>query len=91
LSELNYRLNEIKGVADGAYFVPPQNNPNFKRLVVFVVAKNLREEDILQALRQHLDPIFLPRPIYFVDHLPRTSSGKLTRESLLKILSQFEN
>lgn len=91
LGELNYHLNEIKGVADGAYFVPPENNPNFKRLIVFVVAKDLREEDILQALRQHLDPIFLPRPIYFVDHLPRTSSGKLTRESLLKLISQLEN
>ena len=91
LGELNYRLNEIKGVADGTYFVPPQNNPNFKRLIVFVVAKDLREEDILQALRQHLDPIFLPRPIYFVDQLPRTSSGKLTRESLLKTLSLLEN
>ena len=65
--------------------------PIFKRLIAFVVAKNLREEDILQALRQHLDPIFLPRPIYFVDQLPRTSSGKLTRESLLKTLSLLEN
>ncbi len=91
LGELNYRLNEIKGVKDGAYFVPPQTDPDSKRLIAFVVTKHLQKEDILQALRQHLDPVFLPRPIYFVDHLPRTSSGKLPSESLLEVFSQFVN
>ena len=89
LRELNYHLNEIKKVEDGAYFVPPQNDHDHKRLIAFVVANELREEDILQALRQYLDPVFLPRPIYFVDHLPRNSSGKLTRESLLETFSQY--
>ncbi len=91
LGELNHRLNEIQGVEDGSYFVPPQNDADHKRLVAFVVAKDLREEGIRKALKQHLDPVFLPRPIYFVDHLPRTSSGKLTRENLLEIFSQFTN
>ena len=89
LGELNYHLNQIKKVEDGAYFVPPQNDHDHKRLIAFVVANELREEDILQALRQYLDPVFLPRPIYFVDHLPRNSSGKLTRESLLETFSQY--
>ena len=91
LGELNHRLNEIKGVEDGTYFVPPKNDSDHKRLIVFVVAKDLQEEDILKALRQHMDPVFLPRPIYFVDHLPRASSGKLTRENLLEIFSQLSN
>jgi acyl-coenzyme A synthetase/AMP-(fatty) acid ligase len=91
LGELNYHLNQIKKVEDGAYFVPPQNDHDHKRLIAFVVANELREEDILQALRQNLDPVFLPRPIYFVDHLPRNSSGKLTRESLLETFSQYFN
>jgi acyl-coenzyme A synthetase/AMP-(fatty) acid ligase len=89
LSELNHRLNEIKGVDDGAYWVPPETGSAAKRLVAFVVTKHLQKEDILQTLRQNLDPIFLPRPILFVDQLPRTSSGKLTRESLLELFSQL--
>ena len=89
LGELNYHLNQIKKVEDGAYFVPPQKDHDHKRLIAFVVANDLREEDILQALRQYLDPVFLPRPIYFVDHLPRNSSGKLTRESLLETFSYY--
>jgi acyl-coenzyme A synthetase/AMP-(fatty) acid ligase len=91
LGELNHRLNEINGVEDGAYFVPPQKDSDHKRLIAFIVAKDLREKDILKALRQHLDPVFLPRPIYFVDRLLRTSSGKLTRENLLEIYSRFSN
>lgn len=91
LGELNHHLNEIKGVVDGAYFVPPQNDANHNRLIAFIVAKDLREEDILQALRQYLDPVFLPRPIYFIESLPRTSSGKVTRKTLLEIFSKFKN
>ncbi len=89
VGELNHRLNEIKGVADGVYFAPPQNDSDPKRLIAFVVARDLQEKDILEALRQHLDPVFLPRPIYFVDRLPRSSSGKLTHENLLGIFSQL--
>ncbi len=89
IAELNYRLNQIIKVEDGAFFVPTQNEYEHKRLTAFVVANNLREEEILQALRQYVDPVFLPRPIHFVDHLPRNSSGKLTRESILETFSQY--
>jgi len=33
-------------------------------------------------LRQRLDPIFLPRPLIFLDSLPRNSTGKLPRSAL---------
>jgi hypothetical protein len=36
----------------------------------------------LSVLRRQLDPAFLPRPIHFVDHLPRNAVGKLTRQAL---------
>jgi acyl-coenzyme A synthetase/AMP-(fatty) acid ligase len=36
----------------------------------------------LQALREHLDPVFLPRPLLFVSSLPRNSAGKLPHEAL---------
>jgi hypothetical protein len=36
----------------------------------------------LEALRLQLDPAFLPRPIHFVDSLPRNEVGKLTRRAL---------
>jgi acyl-coenzyme A synthetase/AMP-(fatty) acid ligase len=34
------------------------------------------------ALRKRIDRVFLPRPLVFVDALPRNSTGKLMRSTL---------
>ena len=39
---------------------------------------------LLGALRARVDAAFLPRPLYFVDALPRNATGKLPRETLLQ-------
>ena len=35
-----------------------------------------------EALRERIDPVFLPRPLLFVARLPRNSTGKLPQEAL---------
>ena len=45
-------------------------------------------EEIQQALRLRLDPVFLPRPLLLVPRLPRNETGKLPREALLKFAEQ---
>jgi acyl-coenzyme A synthetase/AMP-(fatty) acid ligase len=55
------------------------------RLMAFVVAPDLRPDAILDALRARIDPVFLPRPLLFVDELPRNALGKLPREILLRL------
>jgi acyl-coenzyme A synthetase/AMP-(fatty) acid ligase len=52
------------------------------RLAAFAVAPGLSAEFILSALRQRIDPAFLPRPLHLVESLPRNATGKLTRERL---------
>jgi len=47
-----------------------------------VVAPGLSGEDLMNALRQRIDAAFLPRPLHFVDALPRNEVGKLPRQSL---------
>jgi acyl-coenzyme A synthetase/AMP-(fatty) acid ligase len=42
-------------------------------------------------LRRHIDPAFLPRPLYFVATLPRNESGKLTRQALLDLVDSLES
>jgi acyl-coenzyme A synthetase/AMP-(fatty) acid ligase len=37
---------------------------------------------LLAALRERIDPVFLPRPLLFVDALPRNGTGKLPRAAL---------
>jgi acyl-coenzyme A synthetase/AMP-(fatty) acid ligase len=39
-------------------------------------------------LRQHLDPLFLPRRVVLVPALPRNALGKLPREALLRMVAQ---
>jgi acyl-coenzyme A synthetase/AMP-(fatty) acid ligase len=86
LSDLNLRLNGIEGVEDGAFFQPDDPLEGRGRLIAFVVAPRLPREDILGALRQLVDPVFVPRSIYFVPRLPRNESGKLPRANLMALL-----
>jgi acyl-coenzyme A synthetase/AMP-(fatty) acid ligase len=47
-----------------------------------VVAPTLDAARLLQALRERIDPVFLPRPLLFVTRLPRNGTGKLPQEAL---------
>ena len=40
------------------------------------------------ALRRSIDPVFLPRPILFVDSLPRNPTGKIPKDALQEIFRQ---
>ena len=83
LGHLNYHLNMIPGVLDGAFWLPPDDaSGSVVRLIAFVVApdKTARalHDDVLAALRERVDPAFLPRRIVSVPSLPReTSTAKL--------------
>jgi acyl-coenzyme A synthetase/AMP-(fatty) acid ligase len=59
-------------------------------LAAFVVAASMDEQQILDALRDKLDPAFLPRPLFKVDKLPRNGAGKLSRQSLLELFQRSE-
>jgi acyl-coenzyme A synthetase/AMP-(fatty) acid ligase len=80
LSYLNYRLNAIKGVVDGVFVLPEGGGT--ARLSAYVVAPGLTARQVLAALRREIDPAFLPRPLHFVDALPRNALGKLSRHAL---------
>ncbi len=82
LANLDYHLNSIEGVLDGAFVMPEERNGPVARLVAFVVAPGVSTESIMQALRQRIDVVFLPRPLYAVESLPRNSTGKLPLSAL---------
>ena len=81
LAEVNRRLIAVPGVVDGVAFQPSDG-----RLAAIVVAPDLDRSQLINALRQVLDPVFLPRPILFVDRLPRQGSSKLRRSDLMALL-----
>ncbi|GIZ52547.1 AMP-ligase [Noviherbaspirillum aridicola] len=87
LAYLNLQLTAIPGVADGAFFMPDEHDiDGVTRLAAFVVAPGLTAAAVLRALRDRIDPVFLPRPLHFVDALPRNATGKLPREALHALL-----
>jgi len=79
LSYLDFHLHRVPGVVDGI-FLPSQDENN--RLTAYVVAPTLTAQTLRTALSQQVDSAFLPRPIHFVDALPRNAAGKLTRSAL---------
>ena len=88
LASLNYQLNSIEGVLDGVFFMPDEGVENTARLTAFVVAPELDVRDILKALRQLVDTVFMPRPLHKVDALPRNATGKLPRSVLDNLLRE---
>ena len=83
LASLNHLLNTIPGVVDGAFFMPDETGDDrVTRLAACVVAPGMDARQLLAALREHIDPVFLPRPLLFVDALPRNRTGKLPRAVL---------
>lgn len=82
LAHLNHHLNSIAGVRDGIFMAPEETGAAVARLVAFVVAPGVDHETVMAALRERIDAAFLPRPLCFVDALPRNATGKLPRATL---------
>ncbi|MED5618433.1 AMP-binding protein [Ideonella sp. BN130291] len=85
LSHLNYHLNSIEGVQDGAFWLPNDVADGVVRPVAFVVAPGLVPAQILAGLRSRIEAVFVPRRVVQVPSLPREATGKLTEKSLRRL------
>ncbi len=91
LAGLNMILTGLDGVADGAFVVPDDlDQRSNARLSAVVVAPAHSADAIIAALRDRIDPVFLPRRVVHVDRLPRNALGKLPRQALLALLAPKE-
>ncbi|MEQ1440501.1 AMP-binding protein [Fontimonas sp. SYSU GA230001] len=84
LADLTQKLQAIPGVIDAVIFAATDGEA--ARPAALVVAPDLSESAILQALAQQIDPVFLPRPLRKVERLPRNELGKLPRRRLIEML-----
>lgn len=90
LAGLNRILTGIDGVIDGLFVAPDDlDRRPTARLLAFVVAPGREASDILAALRERIDPIFLPRRVISVSSLPRNGVGKLPEQALKALLAQL--
>ena len=83
------RAITIDGVAESAAIAvaPPGGGPS--RLVVYVVAEDPAaadvdrwKEEMQEAIRSKLNPLFKVHDVVVIDELPRTASAKVMRRSL---------
>ena len=83
LGHLNFHLNTIEGVSDGAFWLPPDDaTDGVVRLIAFVVAPGVPPAELSKkvtaAMRQRVDAAFVPRRVVSVPELPRVEgTGKL--------------
>jgi len=87
---LTAQIKAIPGVTDGVFFLPEARaGQAISRLCALVVAPQLTQAEIMLALRERLDPVFLPRPLILVDALPYNDTGKLPRALLQALLDRY--
>jgi acyl-coenzyme A synthetase/AMP-(fatty) acid ligase len=92
LAYLNHQLSAIPGVQDGVFLLPREDCPgSIVRLTALVVAPGLTPAALRQALRERIDPVFLPRPLLFVDALPRNATGKLPDQITQELLATLKS
>ncbi|MDB5368464.1 MAG: hypothetical protein JWP20_22 [Roseomonas sp.] len=89
LASLNRLLAAVEGVEDGVFVAPEDldRNPS-ARLMVYAVAPGRSPGEILAALRERIEAVFLPRRVVLVSRLPRDPVGKLTRQALAELHRQ---
>ncbi len=91
LAFLNQQLLAIPGVDDGVFLQPNNDDADgIGRLGALAVSRELSAAAIVQALRERIDPLFLPRPLYLVERLPRNAAGKLPQRELLALWQQLQ-
>jgi len=84
LAGLTATLTSLPGVVDGAFFFPTDDA---RRLCAVVVAPEASPLQIRTALAAVIDGAFLPRPLVFVDAIPRTASQKAPLASLRALVA----
>ena len=84
---LNHQVNAIPGVVDASFYMPDGDEADVvTRLSCFIVAPTLDAAAVTKQLRERIDAVFLPRPLIFLDALPRNDAGKLPRDTLRALL-----
>jgi acyl-coenzyme A synthetase/AMP-(fatty) acid ligase len=90
LADLTRRVLALPGVLDAVVLqLDVPDCTGVRRIAALVVAPDQTESALLSALRNAVDPAFLPRPLRKVDALPRNETGKLPRAALHAALVGF--
>lgn len=88
LMQITQVLLNAPGVSDAVVFMP---DDEASRPAALVVVTEVSIAAIQQHFAQHLDAVFLPRPLLFVERLPREETGKIHRAKVLALYRDILN
>lgn len=86
LADITRRICAIPGVSDAVVYQPEAAAGAPNRVAALVVSRGVTKEQIVASLSAGLDSVFIPRPLVFVDEIPRDALGKITRAGLREAL-----
>jgi acyl-coenzyme A synthetase/AMP-(fatty) acid ligase len=86
LGDLTRQLLAVPGVRDGVMVQLDTPDAGGVRRIAALAVADIDAGAILRALRDGVDPVFLPRPLRCVPALPRNETGKLPRAAVLAML-----
>lgn len=94
LTEVELTVNALPGILEAAVFAVPAKG-SVRDFAIWAVVVPTGERDIspqqLQAaLRDKLQGVEVPRRILVVDKLPRSVSGKLPRDALIRLFDEHD-
>jgi acyl-coenzyme A synthetase/AMP-(fatty) acid ligase len=82
LADITRRICAIPGVVDAVVYQPEVAPGTPNRVAALVVSRGVTEKQIIEILSAGLDSVFMPRPLLFVDAIPRDALGKIPRARL---------
>jgi len=84
LADLTQKILSIADVKDAVVFLQDEKNKHNRPAALVVSSRHERE--ILKALEEMVDAVFLPRPLKRVGSIPRNETGKVSFQELRKML-----
>ncbi len=92
VSALNSILIEAPGILDAIYLHSKHQDDDMLAIVAVAdPSLGLSNKEIIASIRRHLlrhvDSVFVPKRIIFLDTIPRSETGKVTNETMRKLAS----
>ena len=89
LTEINTVLLKFEGLLDGIVIFPQQDRKIGRLAAIVVFKEGFSKEQLKAHFRKYLDNVFVPRPIFSVEQLPREENGKLPRKKIDALYAQL--
>lgn len=90
LAEVNKILMRFPDLIDGVVIFPPQDRAVPRLVALVVLPSESGKDDLRKHFATYLDAVFVPRPIFLLQQLPRSENGKFIKTELLELYEKLK-